>query len=158
MNIANNIGLKNADVSVLSEKLNRLLANYQVFYMNARGFHWNIKGEKFFELHVKFEELYTNLQLKIDEIAERILTLGHRPLHSYSEYLKLSVIKEQTNVSDGKTALTEIIADFAVILPMQRELLKLAGDADDEGTNALMSDYIREQEKMLWMYNAYLNQ
>lgn len=157
MTTINNIGLKNADASVLSEKLNSLLANYQVFYMNARGFHWNIKGEKFFELHLKFEELYTNLQLKIDEIAERILTLGHTPLHSYTGYLKLSAIKEQTNISDGKKAVAEIVADFAVIMPLQRELLKLAGEADDEGTNALMSDYIREQEKMLWMYNAYLN-
>jgi starvation-inducible DNA-binding protein len=151
------IGLKKADTVLLSKKLNRLLANYQVFYVNARGFHWNIKGEKFFELHLKFEELYTNLQLKIDEIAERILTLGSAPVHSFSEYLETADIKEQTNISNGKKALEAIVSDFAVILPLQRELLKLSANAHDEGTNALMSDYIREQEKLLWMYNAYLD-
>ncbi|HEY1038177.1 MAG TPA: ferritin-like domain-containing protein, partial [Bacteroidia bacterium] len=113
-------------------------------------------GQKFFELHLKFEELYNNLQLKIDEIAERILTLGNIPMHSYSEYLKTSSIKEHRNVSDGIKGIKLIVESFSTIIPLQRELLKLAGDADDEGTNALMSDYIREQEKLVWMYNAYL--
>ena len=86
----NRIGLDATKARELAEKLNLLLANFQLFYMNSRGFHWNIKGEKFFELHLKFEELYTDSQLKIDEIAERILTLGHTPSHSYTDYLKLS--------------------------------------------------------------------
>lgn len=156
MKITNAIGLKKKDTETLSKKLNILLANYQLFYMNTRGFHWNIKGDKFFELHLKFEELYTNLQLKIDEIAERILTLGHTPVHAFSMYLKTADIKECTNVSDGKKALEEIVHSFSVVIPMQRALLKLSADAEDEGTNALMSDYIREQEKLVWMYSAYL--
>ena len=83
----NQIGLDPQSSELLADKLNELLANYQLFYINTRGFHWNIKGEKFFELHAKFEELYNDLFLKIDEIAERILTLGHTPLHSYEDYM-----------------------------------------------------------------------
>ncbi|MFP3527074.1 ferritin-like domain-containing protein, partial [Pantoea sp. SIMBA_072] len=66
------IGLDQKKAEQLGDKLNELLSNYQVFYMNVRGFHWNIKGERFFELHAKFEETYDDLLLKIDEIAERI--------------------------------------------------------------------------------------
>ena len=69
--------------SELADCLNHLLANYSIFYQNTRGYHWNIKGEKFFELHVKFEELYDDLFVKIDEVAERILTLEHSPLHRF---------------------------------------------------------------------------
>ena len=75
------IGLDVNQSKNLAKDLNALLSEFQIFYINTRGFHWNIKGDKFFELHLKFEELYTNAQLKIDEIAERILTLGHIPLH-----------------------------------------------------------------------------
>jgi starvation-inducible DNA-binding protein len=150
------IGLDDEKTRMLADKLNVLLANYQIFYINTRGFHWNIRGDKFFELHLKFEELYTNLQLKNDEIAERILTLGYTPMHSYSDYLKHASIKEKTNISDGNKCVTEILAAFSTVIGLQRELLELSDEAGDEGTNALMSDYIREQEKLVWMYSAYL--
>lgn len=152
----NQIGLEPAQTQTLAELLNDLLANYQVFYMNVRGFHWNIRGEKFFELHAKFEELYNDALVKIDEIAERILTLGFTPLHSYTGYLKESDIKEQTRVSDGFTAVEAILEGFRILLVKERELLRLSAEADDEGTNALMSDYIREQEKSVWMYSSFL--
>ena len=100
----NMIGLDLAKSKELAEKLNVLLANYQLFYINARGFHWNITGDKFFELHLKFEELYTDALLKVDEIAERILTLGHTPLHSFTDYVVQSGIKEATNITKGKPA------------------------------------------------------
>lgn len=153
----NQIGLDADKARELAEKLNLLLANFQLFYINSRGFHWNIKGDKFFELHIKFEELYTDTQLKIDEVAERILTLGHIPSHSYTDYLKLSKIKEKRNVHDGKEAVKSVIDSFGILLEVERELLNLSADARDEGTNALMSDYIRQQEKLVWMYSAYLN-
>jgi starvation-inducible DNA-binding protein len=156
MTTLNHIGLESASGEVLGKKLNTLLANYQVFYSNVRGFHWNIKGEKFFELHLKFEELYNNLQIKIDEIAERILTLGQSPLHTFSDYLAQSEIKETRDITNGREAVAEILKSFRSLLILQRGLLTEAGNAQDEGTNALMSDYIREQEKLVWMYGAYL--
>ena len=151
------IGLNNKQSKLLADKLNVLLNNYQLFYQNARGYHWNIKGEKFFELHLKFEELYTDAQLKIDEIAERILTLGYTPIHSFTDYVKGSSIKEHKNVSDEKKAVTLVLDGFTALLILERELLQLSADANDEGTNAQMSDYIRQQEKLVWMYSSFLN-
>ncbi|MBN8650068.1 MAG: DNA starvation/stationary phase protection protein [Cytophagales bacterium] len=152
----NAIGLDASKAENLAIQLNELLANYSVFYQNTRGYHWNIKGEKFFELHVKFEELYNDLLLKIDEVAERILTLGYSPNHRYSDYHAVSQIKESQKESDGLKAVAEILESFKVIISLQRELLTLSADAGDEGTNALMSDYIRAQEKLVWMYSAFL--
>lgn len=152
----NHIGLDSAKAKQLAVKMNELLADYQVFYMNTRGFHWNIKGEKFFELHVKFEELYNNLVLKIDEIAERILTLNETPLHSYADYLQITKISPVKDTSDGKKAVSSILEAFEVIILKQRELLNFSAEINDEGTNALMSDYIREQEKLVWMYSAFM--
>lgn len=153
----NKIGLDAEKSKKIAELLNVLLANYQLFYINSRGFHWNIKGEKFFELHLKFEELYTDTQIKIDEIAERILTLGHTPNHTFTDFLKLSKIKEQRNVTEGTKAVNSVLESFSVLLKTERQLLALSSEADDEGTNALMSDYIRQQEKLVWMYSAYLS-
>lgn len=150
------LGLETKDTKVVVQKLNELLANYQVFYMNVRGFHWNITGEKFFELHVKFEELYTDLLVKIDEIAERILTLGYTPLHTYSDYLTSTTVKEVRDVSDGMKASKHILDSLRTLVVMQREISETAGDNDDEGTNDLLSAYIREQEKIIWMYSAFL--
>lgn len=156
MKNASIIGLQEADCKKISEKLNVLLANYSIFYQNTRGAHWNIKGDKFFTLHPKFEELYDNLVIKIDEIAERILTLGATPNHNYSDYLQLSTIKESKEVSDGTKCVENILEAFKVILGLQRELLDITDEANDEGTNAQMSGYITEQEKEVWMYNSYL--
>ncbi|MCW3077185.1 MAG: Ferritin Dps family protein [Bacteroidetes bacterium] len=153
----NAIGLNNDKSKKLAQKLNELLANYSFFYQNTRGYHWNIKGEKFFELHIKFEELYNDLFMKIDEIAERILTLGFTPNHNYSDYKKISSITESKQVTNGVKAVQEILEAYKVILPIQRELLEMSADAQDEGTNALMSDYIRSQEKLIWMYSSFLN-
>ena len=156
MNKLNAIGLDREKSANLAGKLSELLANYSIFYQNVRGYHWNIKGQKFFELHLKFEELYNDLQLKIDEVAERILTLGHAPNHRYSDYTKSSAIVESSEVSDGMKAVADILNSFQTIITIQRELLLLSAEAGDEGTNALMSDYIRAQEKLVWMYSSFL--
>ena len=150
------IGLDTNKSKNLAEQLNLLLANYQLFYINVRGFHWNITGDKFFELHAKFEELYNDLLLKVDEVAERILTLGYTPLHTFSDYIETSTIGEAKNISDGRKAIQNIVASFSNLISLEREILELSSGAGDEGTNAFMSDYIREQEKLVWMYSAYL--
>ncbi|HTO39069.1 MAG TPA: Dps family protein [Brumimicrobium sp.] len=152
----NSIGLDAAKSERLAKKLNELLANYSIFYQNVRGYHWNIKGDKFFELHDKFQELYEDLFIKIDEVAERIRTLGHTPNHKFTDYLKESKIKESSEVADGTQDMKDTLDSFKKIIILQRELLDLSADAEDEGTNALMSDYISEQEKLVWMYSAYL--
>ncbi len=157
MNNLNAIGLDTEKSLQLATSLNNLLANYSVFYQNVRGYHWNIQGQKFFELHLKFEELYNDLFIKIDDIAERILTLGSVPQHQYSEYLKNSEIPESQEVTNGERAVQDILEAFKILLLKQRQILALSAEIDDEGTNAQMSDNIREQEKLVWMYSAFLN-
>ena len=152
----NRIGLDTKKSEELSELLNDLLANYSVFYQNTRGYHWNIQGDKLFELHLKFEELYNDLFIKIDEIAERVLTLGHQPNYKFTDYLKVAGIKESNEVTDGTKSVEEILEALKTLLIKERHILALSGEIEDEGTNSLMSDYIREQEKLIWMYSAYL--
>ncbi len=151
----NHIGLDSKKSKELAEMLNDLLANYQLFYMNVRGFHWNIKGEKFFELHVKFEELYNDLILKIDEIAERILTLGETPMHSYGSYMEISEIKEAVGLTKSEDIIPQILGGLKTLIAKQRKVLDLSAEIEDEGTNSMASDYIREQEKLVWMYSAF---
>lgn len=148
------IGLDKVQSAELANKLNELLATYQVFYTNVRGYHWNIKGVNFFALHAKFEEIYTDLITKVDEVAERILTLGYTPDNAYSQYLKVSRIKEDIAVSGTQECLSGTLQGLKTLLDQQREILALAGDADDEGTASQMSDYIKEQEKLVWMFQA----
>jgi len=137
--------------------LNSLLANFQVYYQNLRGLHWNIKGKSFFELHVKFEEFYTDSQEKIDMIAERILTLGGTPLHTFAEYSELSKVTIGKNISNDVEAVNLVVNSLSELLKIERVLLDESGDASDEGTNSMMSDFIAEQEKTIWMLNAWLN-
>ncbi|MGB0391181.1 MAG: Dps family protein [Salibacteraceae bacterium] len=153
----NFIGLETEKANTISSKLNELLANYQLFYQNLRGFHWNIKGENFFELHLKFEELYNEANVAVDEIAERILTLQGQPLHSFTQYLNHASIKESVDVKNGRLAVEVIVANYGVLISLEREILELAGDTNDEGTNSLMSDYIVASEKTVWMLNSYLS-
>lgn len=138
-------------------ELNKLLADYQVHYQNLRSLHWNIKGENFFELHVKYEEWYNRTLEIIDELAERLLTLGYQPLSSFSAYLKASEIKENEIIHNGKTGMQYVFDAQQTLLKQERTILELAGDKDDEGTSALMSDLIREKEKESWMLRAWLN-
>lgn len=153
----NNIGLDIDKSKNIAEKLNDLLSNYQQFYMNLRGFHWNIKGKKFFELHLKFEELYNDALLKVDEIAERVLTLSEAPVHSFKKYLEISEIKSAENIADGEQAVDKVLEALKVLLAKERIILNMASEANDEGTVALMSDYIVQQEKLIWMLSSFLD-
>ncbi len=153
----NNIGLQTAESQQVAEKLNELLANYHVYYQNLRGFHWNIKGIHFFQLHAKFEELYTVALTKIDAIAERVLTIGQQPLHTFSDYLRVSSIQEAGSLSTDKETVTVTHQNLSTLLDLEREILRLAAETGDEGTVGLISEDITENEKTLWMLNAFLS-
>ena len=152
----NLIGIDTEKAGELIIKLNDLLANYQLFYQNLRGLHWNIKGKEFFELHLKFEELYEDAVIKVDEIAERILTLDGEPLHTFSDYLKTTEIKEEKGIKNGTKGVEIVVKNFSTLIQKERVILSLASEADDEGSVSLMSDYISQTEKTLWMLNSYL--
>ena len=152
----NLIGIDQVKAQKLSETLNNLLSDYQLFYQNLRGLHWNIKGATFFELHVKFEELYNDAVVKVDEIAERILTLGGEPLHTFSDYLQHSSLQEVKGITRGEEGVEIVINNLSTLVSKEREILRLAGEAEDEGTATLMSDYIAQTEKTLWMLHSYV--
>jgi starvation-inducible DNA-binding protein len=153
----NILGLDVQKTEDLVNDLNVLLANFQVYYQNLRGIHWNIKGKGFFELHMKFEELYNDAQIKVDEIAERVLTLGGEPLHTFEDYMVHATVPVGKHISKDVIAVELIVSSIAELLKIERSLLDKSGDANDEGTNSMMSDFIAEQEKTVWMMSAWLN-
>ncbi|CAM1345160.1 Dps family protein [Tenacibaculum amylolyticum] len=151
------LGLDKEKTNALVADLNTLLANFQLYYQNLRGLHWNIKGKNFFELHVKFEELYTDSQMKIDMIAERVLTLQGEPLHTFEDYIKVGSVPVGKSVSNDEEAVRLVVSSLTELLSIERNILEASDDANDEGTNSMMSDFIAEQEKTIWMLNAWLN-
>ena len=154
----NILGLDAKKTKDLAYDLNHLLANFQIYYQNLRGIHWNIKGKRFFDLHVKFEELYTDANMKVDEIAERILTLGETPLHTFDDYSKNAQVPVGKNISEDEKAVRLIVDSLTELLKIERQILDKSGDANDEGTNSMMSDFITEQEKTVWMMKAWLSE
>jgi starvation-inducible DNA-binding protein len=150
------LGLNKNKVTELNMNLNELLANFQVYYQNLRGLHWNIKGKSFFELHVKFEELYTDSQEKIDMIAERILTLEGNPLHTFDDYTNLSKVPVGKDISNDTTSVELVVNSLSILIAVERNILDQSAEANDEGTNAMMSDFIAEQEKTIWMLKSWL--
>jgi len=156
--VLNSIGLNKNKAKDLANDLNGLLANFQLYYQNLRGIHWNIKGKRFFDLHVKFEELYNDANIKVDEIAERVLTLGETPLHTFDDYMSKAIVPIGKNISNDEKAVRLIVDSLTQLLKIERNLLEKSGDANDEGTNSMMSDFITEQEKTVWMMKAWLNE
>ena len=152
------IGLDTKKTKDLAKDLNNLLANFQIYYQNLRGIHWNIKGKRFFDLHPKFEELYTDANIKVDEIAERILTLGETPLHTFDDYTKIANVPIGKNISQDEKAVQLIVDSLSELLNIERDILDKSDKLNDEGTNSMMSDFITEQEKTVWMMKAWLGE
>lgn len=143
--------------SDLVKQLNNLLASYQVAYFNIRASHWMIKGENFFELHKVFETGYNDATVKIDAIAERILTLGGQPLLNASDMLKLSVIKENGPNGDQEKCVVAMLNDLKGLSVIENEVVKLAQDHEDVVTADLITKYLGEQQKTAWMLSQFLN-
>ncbi|WP_103072610.1 Dps family protein [Aquimarina sediminis] len=135
--------------------LNILLSDYHMHYQKLRNFHWNITGPHFFELHVKFEEFYEDAKLKIDEIAERILTLRGKPVSNFSSYLDLSNISEADSSLVDHEMVTAILDDHNILLKQLKIVTLAAESANDDGTLDITGTYIGELEKTSWMLNAW---
>lgn len=154
----NSLGLPVKETEVLVTELNTLLSNFQVYYQNLRGLHWNIKGKRFFDLHLKFEELYNDAQMKIDLIAERVLTLGGTPLHTFDDYISNSKLPVGKNIHNDEEAINLIVSSLSHLLKIERVIFNQSAEIADEGTNSLISDFIKEQEKTLWMMRSWLDE
>ncbi len=153
----NYIGLDKEKRRSVAGSLNQILANYHIYYQKLRNFHWNIKGENFFDLHIKFEELYTDARDKIDDIAERIRALEETPVSLLKEYLKMSEIEEKEGTFTDHEMVNEILEDHKVLISNYRDVLKNADSANDEGTIDMMGGFLRHLEKNTWMLAAWAN-
>jgi starvation-inducible DNA-binding protein len=138
-----------------SKELNVLLADYHLYYQKLRNYHWNVMGHNFFDLHKKFEKMYDDADEKIDEIAERILTLRFQPTSNYSDYLKISSIKESISELEDTEMVDNLMIDHGLLLKQMSVVAEVAGDAEDEGTIDLIGAYIRELETTSWMLDAW---
>lgn len=136
-------------------ELNILLANYHVYYQKLRSNHWNITGPNFFDLHENFETLYNDAKLKIDEIAERILTLRYHPMSKMEDYLKTASISETAPLKTDREMVEDILNDHQILIEQMHITLSKADSTGDEGTIDLLGAYIRELEKVSWMLNAW---
>ncbi|WP_235296142.1 Dps family protein [Portibacter marinus] len=152
----NYLGFKPETVNSTSEQLNKLLCNYQIYYQNLRNYHWNISGEHFFDLHVKFEELYNEAKINIDEVAERILTLRKKPISTLKEYLEQADVKERST-DDPKKMVANILDDHKKIIANLRAVIEKAAKAEDEGTIDMTAGFLASIEKNSWMLDAWLN-
>lgn len=154
----NILGLPVKESELIVNELNILLSNFQVYYQNLRGIHWNIRGKRFFDLHMKFEELYNDSQIKIDLVAERVLTLGGTPLHTFEDYISNNQITVGKNISNDEKAIHLIVSSLSHLLKIERQILDKTAQIHDEGSNSMMSDFISEQEKTIWMMQAWLEE
>lgn len=149
------LNLNEARVANVVTALQNLLADFQIYYTNLRGFHWEIKGRGFFVLHEKFESMYDDTATKVDEIAERILTLGDTPENKYSGYLKVARIPEVSGVTSSHEAVDNILNTYKHFITEERKLIDLANEANDAVTADMLTGYLKEQEKMIWMLVAF---
>ncbi|MGD2067488.1 MAG: Dps family protein [Gemmatimonadota bacterium] len=135
--------------------LNDLLADATVFYQKLRHFHWNVEGRTFFELHEKFEELYTGWADNIDEIAERILMVEGVPLHTLASMLKSARLKEEEAIPTAPEMVAMVLADLEAMHANSGQLVETADEAGDRGTANLLDDLRDGMEKDLWMLRAW---
>ncbi|APG64731.1 DNA starvation/stationary phase protection protein [Tenacibaculum todarodis] len=151
----NYLNIQTEKILPVAKELNQLLADYHIYYQKLRNFHWNITGKNFFELHEKFEEMYIDARAKIDEIAERIVTLQYHPISRYSKYLKISSISEETPFKTDRDMVNTLLEDHKTLLIQMNNVIKKAEDAKDEGTIDIIGGYIGQLEKTSWMLNAW---
>lgn len=150
------LNLDKKKTAAIAKELNVLLADYHLYYQKLRNFHWNIVGSNFFELHVKFEEMYDDAKLKVDEIAERILTLRFQPTSNLSDYIKMSNLEESSENTKDVEMVKILLDDHGKLLKQMRKVVEKASSADDEGTIDMVGGFIGHIEKISWMLDAWL--
>lgn len=144
------------ETSSLEQILNREVANLNVLYVKIHNYHWYVKGEQFFSLHVKFEELYDDITLKMDEVAERLLSIKGKPAATMKEYLELATIQEATGKEDTRAMVQTLIEDFATLSEELTEGIELAEKSSDQPTGDLFIKIRSDLEKQQWMLRSFL--
>jgi starvation-inducible DNA-binding protein len=157
--MSNQAGLTETNEKQVVDHLNDLLANYHIHYQKLRGCHWNVKGKSFFALHVKFEELYTEALTSIDELAERVLTLGKAPFSTFSDYINTAKLKEVNTIGMKDTDMVKaLVEDMATLIEMERAILEITAEAGDDGTNDMVNRFMQFKQKNTWMLKSFVNE
>ena len=140
----------------LDKQLNELVATWSVLYTKLHNYHWYVSGPSFFTLHTKFEELYNEVTLNLDEIAERILSKGGKPVATLKEHLELSHVKEATGNESAEEMVQITIDDFKTVMDALKEAMETAAEEGDDRTEDLLNANYQSLEKHTWMLSAFL--
>ena len=140
----------------VAEALGVLQADYAVFYQKLRGYHWTVTGPMFFQLHQKFEELYLDTAVKVDDLAERALTLGGTPVITMQKMLEVSRLREDSDRPNAAEMVKTIYTDLNLLTVFARELAALASEQNDTATANMLEGMADAQEKEAWMLRAFL--
>ena len=149
-----NIGISEADRSRAADAVRTLLADTYSLYLKTHGYHWNVEGPHFQQLHVQFMEQYTEMWTAVDELAERVRALGYRAPMSYSEMAKLASVKEEGGTPDWKQMVQTLAKDHEQIAKTARGVLRIAEEIDDDATADVVTPRITLHEKTAWMLRA----
>ncbi|NGF56894.1 DNA starvation/stationary phase protection protein [Parapedobacter sp. SGR-10] len=153
-----NIGIKEKDTAAVAVILNKLLADESVLYQKVRNAHWNVEGPGFHELHLFFETIYNDLAVVVDDVAERVRTIGHYATGTLKEYLKLTQLTEAQsgNKNDGNSYIKELLNDFESLIISVRADIEKVEEHGDAGTSDFLGGIIEQHEKTAWMLRAHL--
>jgi starvation-inducible DNA-binding protein len=154
--MAMNIGIAKKDRATVAKQLSKLLADTYSLYLKTHCFHWNVTGPQFNSLHTMFETQYNALWLAADEVAERIRTLDVFAPGSYSQFGKLTSIKEEVGVPEWKEMVAQLVEGHEIAAATARDTIKAAGVAGDEGTADMVTGRLQEHEKTAWMLRSLL--
>ncbi|GAB3782546.1 Dps family protein [Dyella agri] len=154
--MATNIGIARKDREAIAKQLSKLLADTYSLYLKTHSFHWNVTGPQFNSLHAMFETQYNELWLAADEVAERIRTLDVFAPGSYSQFAKLTSIKEEAGVPEWKTMVNQLVEGHEIAAHTARAAIKVADKAGDEGTADMLTGRLKAHEKTAWMLRSLL--
>lgn len=142
--------------SGVEQMLNQQVANLNVLYVKLHNYHWYVSGEQFFSLHEKFEEMYNEVTLKMDEVAERMLAIKANPAATMKEYLELATIQEASGNEDTRGMVQQLVEDFATLAEELQEGIEMAEKAEDMPTADMLTGFKTDFEKHMWMLRAYM--
>ncbi|RSD24973.1 Dps family protein [Mesobacillus subterraneus] len=140
----------------LTQAVNKQIANWTVLYIKLHNYHWYVTGPEFFTLHAKFEELYNEAALHIDELAERLLAMGDKPVATMAGALELSSVKEASGNENAQDMVASIVEDYSTMIQELKQGMELAEQVQDETTGDLLLSIHSGLEKHVWMLNSFL--
>lgn len=152
------LGFTKLETAEIANEVNSLLASEAVFYHKLRAFHWNVQGRDFYDLHEKFEALYNEVKVNIDDFAERVRVFGKTPIYKLKEIISTSLIKEEDcDDMSGEVMVRSIVADIEILLEHLLGVTEVATQNGDMGTAQLANNSIQSFEKTHWMLTSWLN-